>query len=168
MRVSTFFTTIFVTIDHLYSTFASPIASEEGVAAGQSLNLTHALAKRNWYPVDQLCDEPEDWTFRVCFSAHLDQAYMDECVNIDGDVYWKLGACPRDIMCMNTFGPPPNYSRTAICMNRPLNSAGNPSGNPPANGQVGYYRLAEQGISTPAVSVELVRAVKGAAVSAFI
>jgi hypothetical protein len=169
MLVSTFFTIIFVTINHLYSTFASPIASEEGVAAGQSLNLTHALAKRDYVPVDQLCDEPEDWLSRSCFSVLLDQAYLDTCMY--ENLEWKLGSCPPGTMCMNTYSPPPDVSPTIICMIRPLGPAGNPSGNPPANGQVGYQQVSNVGNTAPVeriVSVELEKAVRVGAVSAFI
>jgi hypothetical protein len=170
MLVSTFFTTIFLTINNLYSTFASPIASEDGVAAGQLLNLTHALAKRDYVPVDQLCEDRAHWLFRNCLSWLLDSAWIDTCLGEDEVGYDKLGGCPVGTMCMNTYSPPPDYTPTIICMIRPSGPNGNPSGNPPANGQVGYYRLSEQGISdsTTAISVALVRAVKRAAVSAFI
>ncbi|KIM86070.1 hypothetical protein PILCRDRAFT_333260 [Piloderma croceum F 1598] len=172
MLVSTFSTAIFLTINHLYSTFASPIASEAGLAAGQSLNLTHALAKRDsdYVPVDQLCNVPEDWLFRNCFSAYLDKVYVDECMD-DYEVYWKLGSCPQGTMCMNTFGPPPDYIPTIICLNIPLGPAGNPSGNPPANGQVGYQQVSNAGNAAPVeciVSVELENDVTAGAVSAII
>jgi hypothetical protein len=170
MLVSTFLTTILLTINHLYSTFASPIASEEGVAAGRSLSLTHTLAKRSWHPVDQLCDEPDDWVTRKCFTAVFDQAYLDECLNIGSEMYWKVGGCPQGTICMNTFGPPPWYTRTIICLNRPSGLAGNPSGNPPANGQAGYQQVSNFGNTATAriVSVELGKNVTAGAVSAII
>jgi len=171
MLVSTFFTTIFLTINHLHSTIASPIVSEEGVVAGQSLNLTHALAKREYVPVDQLCDEPEDWLSRSCFSAQGDRAYVDTCMNEDLDETWMLGRCPVGTICMNTFSPPPEYDPTIICMIRPLALAGNPSGNPPANGQVGCQQVSNAGNGAPVermVSVELGKAVTAGAISAYI
>jgi hypothetical protein len=169
MLVSTFFTTIiFLTVNNLYSTFASPIASEDGVAAGQLLNLTHALAKREFVPVDQLCTDPEHWLYRNCLSWLLDSAWIDSCLGDDDVEYEKLGSCPLGTLCMNTYSPPPDYTPTIICMARPERLNGNPSGNPPANGQVGSIYLSVANVSTPAISVELARAVKGAAVSAFI
>jgi len=167
MLVSTFFTTIFLTTNH-YSTFASPIASEEGV---QLLNLTHALAKRDYVPVDQLCNEPTDWLSRNCLSSQLDQVWLDNCMDDQEDEYSKLGICPPGTMCMNTYSPPPDYFPTIICMIRPLGPAGNPSGNPPANGQAGLYQVSNANDSTAVeriVSVELGKDVLAGAVSALI
>jgi hypothetical protein len=92
-------------------------------------------------------------------------------MNEDLDETWMLGSCPVGTICMNTFSPPPEYDPTIICMIRPLALAGNPSGNPPANGQVGCQQVSNAGNAAPVermVSVELGKAVTAGAISAYI
>src|ERR1700733_7761664 len=79
MLFSIIFATIFLTINHFHSTLASPIVSNGGLAAGQSLNLTNSLAKRVYKPPGQLCTKPGDWFSRKCLSHVDDSSWIDTC-----------------------------------------------------------------------------------------
>jgi hypothetical protein len=173
------FTAFFLTVNHLYLTFASPIASKDSVADGQSLNLTHALAKRDYTPTDQLCNEPDDWLHRNCLTTTSDRAWVDSCLHIDDDEdddveYWEQGECPPGTMCMNTYSPPPDSIPTIICMFRPTGFTDLPRTNgdrPPPAGQVGVTEV--QNSYTPIameriVSVPIKHNIARASVSAFI
>jgi hypothetical protein len=63
MLFSLIFTTVFLAINHIYSTFVSAIVSEGGAVAGKSLHLMHSLA--DYVPADQLCDQPAQRVRRV-------------------------------------------------------------------------------------------------------
>jgi hypothetical protein len=112
-------------INHLYSTFASPIVSRGGVAAGQSLKLMHSLAKRVYIPPDQLCDNPDDWVSRECVTGLSDLEWEDNC-HTDADViYLRVGECPEDTMCQNTLVQDENDEEpieTISCISRPRNN----------------------------------------------
>ncbi|KIM83648.1 hypothetical protein PILCRDRAFT_432406 [Piloderma croceum F 1598] len=76
MVFSMVFTTIFLIVNHLYLTFASPTVSKGGVAAGQSFNLTHSLVKRAEIPSDKKCLQPSDWVGRSCMVILGDGIYV--------------------------------------------------------------------------------------------
>ena len=91
-----FFTTTFLTLNHLYSIFASdsPIVSN-GIATDQSLNLTHALARCVVVPPDQQCDQVDDWLERRCLTdEHGYGGWVDKCMDDGGYAYEKVDSCP--------------------------------------------------------------------------
>jgi len=93
---------------------------KDGVAAVQSFNLTHSLVKRvDYYPPDQLCEDSFGWVRRTCLTVLDDRTWFDSCLNDDDEPYIKLGSCPINTICMNTFGPSPDYDPTIFCIGRP-------------------------------------------------
>jgi hypothetical protein len=126
MLFSIIFTAIFLTVNHLYSTLASPMVSNGG---GKSLNLTHSLAKRDYVPPDVLCDHAEEWIGRSCLSIMDDRTWMDTCLTDEDDerIYIRIGSCLSDQICMNTFVTVvadeeqnlDNY-RTIMCISHPF------------------------------------------------
>jgi hypothetical protein len=165
LSISIFCTTIFLT--HLYPILAFPLVSKDDVAAGQSLDLTNALVKRQrYFPADQKCDDPQDWYGRNCLTI-LDQAWLDSCITEEDVDYWRLGSCPDDTMCMDSFTPPPEEAPTIMCVIRPTCDGCKPDirGGPPSEGgQVGVYHVADRRRS---VSVEIVDTISQATVTAF-
>jgi hypothetical protein len=95
-------TTAFLAVNHLYSTFASPMVSKDGVAVGHSFNLTHSLAKRQYAPEDQKCLQADDWVARTCYTLNGDVEWMDWCLGLFVGVYVVGGVCPFGTMCMDT------------------------------------------------------------------
>jgi hypothetical protein len=133
--VSIFFIAIFLTVNHLHSTFASPIVSGDTVAANRSLNLTNTLATRTQpdaVPSDQRCNHSIDWLYRRCTTTLLDQGWVDLCESITSGVrYSRFGSCPLGTMCMNTMSPtanPPGLHYVIFCLSRPITPKQGPSG----------------------------------------
>jgi hypothetical protein len=164
MRFSIIFTTIFLTANHLYSTFASPIASEGSVAAGKSHNLTHSLAKRVTPPADQLCRQPSDWVGRMCLYTVNDRAWADRCVGDDHVKYWRHGQCPPNLICMNKLGGPELL--TITCIGRP--SEASTSGSNQQTGVVPVTNAASIRPAEKVVSVGVDKVISLASVSAMI
>lgn len=119
MLFSILFSTIFLVVNHLDSTSASPILSESSVAAGESLNLTTraSLARRNYVPPDQLCNAPTQWAARECFTQSGDRSWADIC-NPNAP-YIKFGRCPQNKMCQNTIISGTVPIHTINCVDRP-------------------------------------------------
>jgi hypothetical protein len=154
------FTSVFLTINHLYSTFASPTVPKGDV--GESLNLTHQLVKRDYIPPDQLCDAPAHWVRRVCRTEFGDRAWSDSCRVVD--FYWRMGACPLNTMCQNTLADN-GLKQTINCVDRPTTS----SRSAPDH-QCGVYKAGNRGSTDPAeriISVTLDSNYADATVSAF-
>jgi len=164
MRISIIFTTIFLTANHLYSTFASPVASEGGVAAGQSLNLTHSLAKRVNIPADQLCRQPSDWVGRMCLYEIDDGAWADRCLGDDLVKYWRDGHCPPNLICMNKLTDPEVI--TITCISRP--SEASTSGSNQITGVVPITNVNSIRPAEKIVSVAIDKKISLASVSAMI
>jgi len=115
------FTTIFLTINYLHSTFASPIVSNGDVATGQSLNVTHSLAKRQWAPADQKCTTPAQWQSRVCRPTIGDRAWEDRCRGPNGAevIRYVLSLCSdENTICSNIIYQ--NMIETIECIPRPV------------------------------------------------
>jgi len=169
MLFSATFTTIFVTANHLYSTFASPTVSKSDGAIGQSLNQTHSLAKRVFTPMDQKCREPEDWNLRRCVTGSGDRAWEDQCINHDVVEYYVPGTCPEDTMCMNILSPEPEAALTIACVGPPNEKS---QSNSEPNSQTGVISILNStyGNGSPinrTISIPLVKAIPEASVSAF-
>jgi hypothetical protein len=114
------FTTIFLTINYLYSTFASLIVSNGDVATGQSLNVTHLLAKRQWAPADQKCTTPAQWQSRVCRPTIGDRAWEDRCRGPTGGevIRYVLSLCSDpNTICSNQIY---QNKETILCIPRPV------------------------------------------------
>ncbi|KIM83715.1 hypothetical protein PILCRDRAFT_7114 [Piloderma croceum F 1598] len=119
MLSSIIFTTIFLTINYLYSTFASPVVLNGDVATGQSLKVTHSLAKR-WYPDDQKCATPAQWVSRVCRPTIGDRAWEDRCTGPNGGVVirYALSLCSdENTICSNIIY---QFQQTILCVPRPV------------------------------------------------
>jgi hypothetical protein len=163
MLFSITFATICLTVNHLYSTFASPMVSKGSVVAGQSLNLTHLLEKRVEIPPDQKCRQPSDWIGRRCMIefGNGDDTWADQCLGDDRVLYWELGTCPPDKMCTNKFILPETI--TIVCIDRPTGITDRG-----ANQQTGVAEVGAGG--EPArehvVSIPVLNPVPGASVSA--
>jgi hypothetical protein len=116
MLLSIIFTTIILTINNPYSTFASPIVSNGSVTTGQSLN-THLLAKRA-PPPDQKCTTPAQWKNRVCRPRIGDRAWEDRCTGPRGGevIRYVTGLCPENTICSNVIQ---NYEELVACIARP-------------------------------------------------
>ncbi|KIM73568.1 hypothetical protein PILCRDRAFT_15148 [Piloderma croceum F 1598] len=158
------FIAIFLTVNCLYSTSALPTVSGGGIAAGQSLNLTHSLAKRAEIPPDQKCHQPSDWIGRRCMIefGNGDDTWADQCLGDDRVLYWELGTCPPNTMCTNKFILPETI--TIVCINRPagITDTG-------ANQQTGVAQIGAS--AEPArehiVSIPVLNPIPGASVSVF-
>ena len=161
MLASICFTTIFLTVNHLFSIFALPPVSKDNDSAGPSLSPTHVLAKR------------EDWHARNCVAEEVDQIWYGECIDMDGDVSYGWGICPDETICMDVYGPEPDYAPTIACVIRPTCDACKPSiagGPPPLNGQTGVYQLGDPYEIRPplrGISVTMETSISGASVTAF-
>jgi hypothetical protein len=116
MLLSIIFTTI-LTVNNPYSTFASPIVSNGDVATGQSLNVTHLLAKR-WYPDDQQCADPARWRRRICKPLIGDRAWEDQCTGPNGvkSMHMAIRVCPENTICSDIIR---NYQITIVCNDIP-------------------------------------------------
>lgn len=163
MLFPTMFTTVFLIINHLYLTFASPTVSKGDVAAGQSFSPIHSLVKRVQIPSDQMCNQRSDWVGRSCILELGDKVWYDKCLGDDHVVYWKLGSCPEDKMCTNKFIVPDTI--TIVCIDRPsgITDTG-------ANQQSGIANLgaALEPAKEHVVSIPILNPIKGASVSALI
>ena len=175
MLASMAFTTTLLTINHLYLILVLPLASANPVPASDSLNVTHVLAKRAWYPITQLCENPEDWVARECVGGKIfDRAWRDECVDHEGDVDYDWGQCPTDSVCVDTIHKQgDNLYQTIMCINRPNKEAQQPntSSKPPPSGQCGVQVVSGAYTLRPAVRtvpVEITQAISGAAITSFI
>jgi hypothetical protein len=165
MLFSTTFT-IFLSINHLHSTFALPTGSNGGVAAVQSLNQTYSLAKRDYVPPDQKCDHADHWLGRRCLPGTSDRAWEDSC--LDRDIiraYWIVDYCPENTMCMNTLGPPENYPEIILCIFRPIVES-----NSTQNQQTGVYQVGNVGLGNAehTVSVSIKEGISDATVAAYL
>lgn len=162
-----FFTPIFLTINHLHSTCASPIVPKDGIAAAQSFNLTHSLVKRDYYPPDQLCEDSSGWVRRTCLTVLDDRIWFDYCLKDDDKPYMKLGIpCPMNTICMNTFGPTPNFDPTILCIERPSALYDNDD-----YWQIGVEAVNDENTSDPAeyvVSVDVQQSIRAASVACLI
>jgi len=117
-----------LTSNHLHFTFASLMVSKRDVAADLSLNVTHSLAKREYFPPDQLCDAEEDWIWRRCIDSVSDQLWVDLCVTITTNdtpvVYMRTGVCRDDKICFDMLvdrqdPDDPSLAETSVCLDRP-------------------------------------------------
>ena len=174
MLGSIFFTTIFLTINHLFAIFALPPVSKDNILAGQSHNLTHTLAKRDWFPADQTCNDPADWHSRNCVAQEVDKIWYDTCIDADGDVSYGWGICPDETICMDTYGPEPDLAPTITCAIRPTCDACKPTitgGPPPVSGQTGVQQVNTNYAINPelrGVSITMETSISGASVTAFL
>jgi hypothetical protein len=163
MILSVVFTTILLIVNHFYLTFALPTVCKGSVAAGQSFNLTHSLVKHAKIPSDQKCHQPSDWVGRSCIIQLGDKAWTDKCLGDNGVIYWRLGICPPNKMCTNTFILPDTI--TIVCIDCPsgITDTG-------TNQQTGVTELGAG--SEPArehiVSIPVLNPISGASVSAVI
>lgn len=163
------FATIFLTVNHLYPAFASPIESSDSV---QSLNLTHRL----YVPPDQLCASSGHWLSRACVNDYDDRIWEDACVDKTNPQnvveYYKFGSCPQYTMCTNTLSPPPKPENTIACVGRPPNPTGDEGRIVVSAGrQVGVYRVGSAFHLNPLdrlVPVRIVNPISLATVSAFL
>jgi hypothetical protein len=119
MLPSTIFTTILlITVNRLYSTFASPMVSKGGLG-DRSLDLAHTPVKRA-PPPDQLCEKEDTWKQRMCVTSSNDREWMDVCTQHVSDYeYNRYSTCPLNTMCMNVLGPGPEHVFISICLERP-------------------------------------------------
>lgn len=168
-----FFTTIFLTVNHFHPIFALPPVSKDNVSTGQSLSLTHVLAKRVWTPPDQTCNEPEDWDARHCVAAAVDKIWYDSCIDAEGDVSYGWGICPDTTICMNVYGPEPDQAPTIACVYRPSCDSCRPTiaaGPPPASGQTGMHLFGAWNIRPQILRFQVImdKSISGASVTAFI
>jgi hypothetical protein len=124
MLLSIIFPTIFLAINYLYSTFASPILSQGGVdpASDESLNLV--IARYMMYPDDHKCQEAIQWSTRVCTTHLDDHSWVDVCrYNPLNPVpfYMVDGSCPPTTMCHNViaqYATDPEPVETINCVPR--------------------------------------------------
>ena len=167
------FTTL-LTIGHLDLILASPLTSMNDVPASHLLNLTHVLAKRQWYPITQLCAQPEQWVSRQCVGGRIfDRAWRDECVDDEGDVDYDWGQCPENTVCVETIHNQNNRLYQIIdCVTRPDKEAQKPNSTyqPPPSGQCGVEVVSGAYTLIPAVltvPIKIQQAISGAAVTSY-
>ena len=171
---SIFFTTIFLTINHLFPIFVLPPVSKDNISAGQLLNLTHTLAKRDWLPEDQMCNDPEDWHSRNCVAQEVDKIWCDTCIDVDGVVSYGWEICPDKTICMDTFGPEPDLAPTITCVILPTCNACTPSitgGPPPVSVQTRVQQVNMNYAINPElhiVSITMETSKSGASVTVFL
>ena len=175
MLASMAFTTTLLTINHLYFILVFPLASANAIPARDSLNVTHVLAKRQWYPINQLCQNAEEWVARQCVGGKIfDRAYRDECVDHNGEVDYDWGECPTDSVCVDTIHSQNDLLYPTItCITRPNKEAQQPntSYKPPPTGQCGVQVVSGAYTLRPAVRtvpIEITQAISGAAITSFI
>jgi len=165
MLFSIVFSTIFLTVNYLQSTFASPVVSKDNVS--QSLNLTHSLAKRDYVPSDQKCSQSSQWLSRTCRPTISDRTWEDKCLVTFGQmssITYVLSSCPVNTMCTNILTSEPNSKHTISCVDRP--SGVTVSG---PNQQTGVLRVSRafDGPQQHGVPVPVLGIISNASVSAF-
>jgi hypothetical protein len=125
MLLSIIFATMFLTMDYLYPTFASPILSEGSIYVGESLNPRLAMAMARYIPDNQRCLEPSQWVSRQCFPDDgSDRLWVDLCRSNPGvdDFYVEAAMCSAHKMCQNTKiqnDDDPKPVDTIVCIPRP-------------------------------------------------
>jgi hypothetical protein len=165
MPSSTIFTIFLLTVNHFYSTGASPTVSKSDFA-GQSLDLVHPLAKRIVTPPDQLCFDEDDWVSRSCLYIFNDRDWVDFCIDEDGEEDWFEDTCPENTICCTVIGPGPSHIRTIICLERPSAIV-----NKSLKEQMGVYTVSAPITLGPVgrtVSVTLANSMLAASVTAFL
>ena len=174
MLFSTIFTIIMLTSNH---PFASPAVYKRDIPADQSLNSTHLLAKRVYYPPDQLCNNPRDWVARRCIAVVSDRLWWDVCLGMtmigDPYLYVRGGFCAENAMCFNIFvdsqnPEDPAQTPTSVCIERPqlltvINTA--PDG---IMMQSGVVAVAGDTNPQQTMSIRVLNGISKASVSAFI
>ena len=173
MLFPTIFITTFLSINHLYSTTASPMDYKGGVTADRPANLTHSLAKR-YIPPDSLCTAQYAWISRRCIPVINDRRWLDSCLHLVNGVPTRFGAfgnCPEGTMCENVLVASddaefPYPDETIRCIDRPtvnINTGGQSQ-------QTGVVRVAGvPGASeVHIISVPLPHPISGASVSAYL
>jgi hypothetical protein len=112
---------MFLTMDYLYPTFASPILSEGNIYAGESLNPRLAMAR--YIPGNQRCREPSHWVARECITfTGSDRLWIDLCRPNPNLFYVSEAACSPSKMCQNTQiqgDDDPAPVNTIFCIPRP-------------------------------------------------
>ena len=175
MLTSIVFTTTLLTIGHLDLILASPLASTNDVpTTRRSPNLTHVLAKRQWYPINQLCESPEHWVSRECVGGRLfDRAWRDECVDDMGEVDYDWGQCPHNTVCVETIhSHNDRLYQNIACITRPNKEAQKPNSTyqPPPTGQCGIQVVSGADTLLPSVRtvpIKIQKAISRAAVTSF-
>jgi hypothetical protein len=165
MLLSIIFPTIFLTINYLYSTFASPILFEGGVDTGESL--TPVIAR--YIPSDQKCTQISQWYARRCTTSLGDQGWVDVCrYNPDAVPFYMVdGSCPSNTMCQNILA----YSPTDVGPVETIGCVPRPSHRSQVipRRQTGVYTVknpSNTGSSQQTVSVTLETNLAGASVAA--
>jgi hypothetical protein len=164
MLFSIFFTTIFLIINHLHSTVASLVVSKDD--DGQSLNLTHSLAKSNYIPSDQKCSAAAQWQSRTCQPTSSDRTWADKCLVTFGAMSttsYVYSSCPLNTMCSNILSPAPDYKQTITCIDRPEDVT-----ELPGNGQTGVFVVGSDVARVHIVPVPVLSVIAQASVSALI
>ena len=91
-------TATFITITNLYLAFALPATEPKG-----DIVVRESLAIAVYIPIDQKCDQREQWYGRHCFNvAGLDNEWFDTCL-VDpatNGFETKAGSCQPDEMCV--------------------------------------------------------------------
>jgi hypothetical protein len=128
-------TTIFLTVNHLSSTFASPIIESKGSIA-RSLNVTHSLARRAGIPPDQKCAKDTDWVGRICLTSVDDRTWEDSCVDDNLVRYSRRASCLPTEVCMNQINIPDEI--LAVCLERPMSDLQYISNRQVERGFMGY------------------------------
>jgi hypothetical protein len=119
---------MFLTMDYICPTFASPILSEGSIYAGESLNPRLAMAMARYIPFNQRCREPFHWVSRECFThTGSDRLWVDLCrSNPNEDFFYVSEAtCSPHKMCQNTKiqnDDDPAPVNTIVCVPRPTNN----------------------------------------------
>jgi len=184
MIFSTIFTTSFllVTTSKLYSAFASPIVSNDDIAAGKWLNQTHSLAKRVNPPVDSLCVGGSQWVMRRCLYTTSTVVWLDWCLGIDQHNGLSFsafrGQCPANTMCADLNIPSTNTvdlrpTLTVVCIPIALNPVQIMTGAGGNAEQIGVVNVINPNPSNPrnlarTVSVVVRNAISSASVSALL
>jgi hypothetical protein len=168
MLFAAIITTIFLTVNHLCSTFASPIIESKG-SITESLNVTHSLAKRADIPTDQKCDQDTDWVGRVCLTSVDDRTWEDSCITDALVRYSRLGSCLPTEVCMNQLNRPDEI--LAVCLERPKSDMQYISNRQMDKGFMGFYLIksvADVAEKQHRVSVKIGKDVTDASVAAFL
>jgi len=183
MIFSTIFTTSFllVTTSKLYSAFASPIVSNDDIAAGKWLNQTHSLAKRVDPPADSSCVDTQ-WFMRRCLYTASTLVWLDWCLGIDQHNGLSFsafrGQCPANTMCADLNIPSTNTvdlrpTLTIVCIPIALHTTEVIMGVAGTVEQIGVVHVINPHPSNPrnqAVTVSIVvqNAISSASVSALL
>jgi hypothetical protein len=178
MLFSIIFTTTFLTVNHIYATFASPMPYKGDVAASQSLNLTHSLAslaKRAFLPPDTLCRPTKGWIDRECSDIVDDRTWLDSCIRtvyLEPEVYLTAGSCPIGTMCVNKMSPSGFLPGQGPSLVRNIECIGRPSifNNFSPGVQIGVQAVNNHGATGnyPTVRVPIARGILKASVSALL